>query len=65
MEPLLDAKELARILNVRQSSIYRWAAEGKIPTLRVGALLRFQLPDVIRVMGEGNGGDSTAAPDNV
>lgn len=63
MGPLLNAAELARLLNVRQSSIYRWSAEGKLPTLRVGALIRFDLSDVLRAMKR-DGEHSTTAPDN-
>ena len=61
MQQLLTAPELAQVLNVKPSSIYRYSAEGKIPTLRVGALIRFRLPDVIRVMGGSNNGDHSMA----
>ena len=54
MEILLKVEDLARTLNVPKSSIYRWTSEGKIPYLRVGALLRFNLKDVFRALKHGD-----------
>ncbi len=50
MNPLLTTRELAKVLNVRESSIYRWASEKKLPVLRVGALVRFDLASVMAAM---------------
>jgi len=61
MQPLLTIQELSRVLNIKTSTLYRYSAENKIPTLRVGVLLRFKLADIIKIMeGNGNGDHSTA-----
>ncbi len=37
----LTVSELAEILNVSRAFLYRLAASGKVPSLRVGAAVRF------------------------
>lgn len=45
---LLRIPEAARLLGVRRQTIYRWAAEGKVPGLiRVGRTMRVNA-DVLR-----------------
>ncbi len=43
----LTVREVARLLRVRESTIYTWAGTGALPSVRVGRLLRFQ-PDEIQ-----------------
>ena len=37
----LTAEDLARMLSVSKVAIYKYAAEGKIPSFRIGTSLRF------------------------
>ncbi len=46
MRPLLRPAEAARILGVSRSQIYRLAALGEIPHVRVGRSVRFRLEDL-------------------
>ena len=43
---LLTVKEVSKRLQVKPSTIYRWAEQGIIPHLKLGRLLRFD-PDEI------------------
>ena len=42
---LLRAEEVAQILQVKTQTVYTWARESKIPSLRLGRLTRFQASD--------------------
>lgn len=49
LRPLLDIRELSRILGVAPKTIYRWAEEGTgPPALKVGRLLRWDPATVHR-----------------
>jgi len=41
-ERLMDIKEVADFLQVKESTIYTWAQEGTLPAFRVGRLWRFR-----------------------
>jgi len=43
---LLTIKDLSRQLNIRPSTLYLWAAQGKIPCQKIHGLIRFD-PDAI------------------
>ena len=43
---MLTVDQLAKELSVTPRTIYRLAAEGKIPHIRVGSVLRFDLIEV-------------------
>ena len=43
---LLTIKDLAEQLRIKSSTLYAWAAHGKIPCVRIHGLIRFQ-PDEI------------------
>jgi excisionase family DNA binding protein len=54
---LVSPKELSEILNVPVSWCYRQASEGRLPAVKVGKYLRFNLADVqkfIKVIGGRN-----------
>ena len=45
--PFFSVPELAAVLNVKQSTLYYWKAEGKGPSsIRVGKHLRYRRSDV-------------------
>ena len=43
---LLTIKDLAARLNIKPSTLYLWAAQGKIPCRKIHGLIRFD-PDAI------------------
>lgn len=43
---LLTIKDLSRQLNIKPSTLYLWAAHGKIPCQKIHGLIRFD-PDAI------------------
>jgi len=45
---LLNAIEMAALLNVPVSTIYKWTHEGFIPHVKLGRLVRFRATDVER-----------------
>jgi excisionase family DNA binding protein len=49
-EPLLTAREVTEILRIDQSTIYKWADEGRLPYIDLGVgkkrCLRFKLADI-------------------
>jgi excisionase family DNA binding protein len=51
MERLLTAKELARLLKVHESTIYRQVKEGRLPIVRIAAWrYRFKLSHVMAAL---------------
>jgi len=48
MAMLLTIKELSSQLNIKQSTLYLWAKQGKIPCQKIHSLIRFD-PEVITV----------------
>jgi PTS system nitrogen regulatory IIA component len=47
-EQLLDIKEVAIYLRVKESTVYTWAQEGILPAFRLGRLWRFRRADLDR-----------------
>jgi len=47
---LAKAHELAAMLGVGKSTIFRWAAEGRIPSARMGRTVRFDLVAVLKAL---------------
>ena len=41
-EPLMKAADVARLLNLRPSTVYELAAQGKISHVRIGRAVRFE-----------------------
>ncbi|MDH4186042.1 MAG: helix-turn-helix domain-containing protein [Nitrospira sp.] len=39
---LLNVKDVAARLQVKDKTIYAWAAQGKIPTLKINGVIRFE-----------------------
>ncbi len=46
MEGYWNIKQLSQYLNVKPSTIYSWAAEGKIPLVRIHHLIRFRKEEI-------------------
>jgi excisionase family DNA binding protein len=70
-ERLIRAREVAALLGVKPLTVYRWAAQGKIASLRIGPggkLLRFRRADVMtliqrrEVQTEDGEGESSQTP---
>ena len=45
-EQLMDIREVAKYLRVKDSTVYTWAQEGKLPAFRLGRLWRFRRDDL-------------------
>jgi excisionase family DNA binding protein len=45
---LLTARQVAAILRVHSKTVYKWAAQGKLPCVRPQGLLRFMRHDINR-----------------
>lgn len=45
---LLTVQELAQLLHVKAATLYAWAAQGKIPSLKLHGLLRFRQDEIER-----------------
>jgi len=45
---LLTVKELSARLNIKPSTLYLWAAQGKIPCQKIHGLIRFELDKIER-----------------
>ena len=46
MHTLLTIRELSTYLAMKPSTLYAWAAQGKIPCVRMHRLIRFRLEDI-------------------
>lgn len=54
----LNVRSLARMLDVADQSIYKWAKDGTIPSVRVGRSLRFSRQAIEKWLEGGGGSDS-------
>ena len=52
---LVDAQELARMLGLPVSWVYRQAELGRIPAYRLGRYLKFSIREVLEACREGSG----------
>ena len=43
----LNAKDVSKLLSVSEKTVYRWAAQGKIPCYRINDRVRFARPEVM------------------
>ena len=51
---MLTVKELSAWLNIKQSTLYLWVSQNKIPHCRIHGLIRFE-PDAIQAWLKGFG----------
>jgi len=47
MQQLLTPEEIAEVLQVKLSTIYKWTHEGFIPRIKVGKFVRFRESEVM------------------
>jgi excisionase family DNA binding protein len=52
IDELLTAEEISRALRVSLPTIYKWAREGKLHSIRIGRIYRFQRADIEKVLAE-------------
>lgn len=58
-DQLLTPQDVAKLLRVHLQTVYRWAADGRLPSVKVGGkAVRFRLADVRQVVQAGNGPDA-------
>ncbi len=46
MSPYWDIRQLSAYLNVKPSTLYAWAAQGKIPCYKIHGLIRFRRDEI-------------------
>jgi excisionase family DNA binding protein len=63
-ERWVGVDDVAAHLGVAKDSIYRWATTKKLPSHRVGRLLRFKLSEVDDWVKRGEADNDTLAPRN-
>jgi excisionase family DNA binding protein len=59
---LLTIKDLSRQLNIKPSTLYLWAAQGKIPCQKVHSLIRFDADAIADWLRSFNPSQATPAP---
>ena len=45
-EALLNVKQVAEYLQLKESTIYSWAQDGKVPAIKIGRTWRFRRSDL-------------------
>ncbi len=45
-EALLNVKQVAEYLQLKESTIYSWAQDGKVPAIKIGRTWRFRRTDL-------------------
>ena len=50
---LLNVRQLAEILNVKEKTLYHWKRQGKLPYVKLGRLVRFDYDTVMKQMEAG------------
>ena len=48
---LVGPEVVAEILGVSRNTVLNWARDGKIPSIQVGRIYRFFIPDVAQLIG--------------
>lgn len=55
--PLLTAPEVAAILQVTPRTVWRWAAAGRLPRVRINGITRYRASDIAALIGPVNDDD--------
>lgn len=45
-EPLLDITAVSKLLSIKPCTLYAWAAQGRMPSLKIHGLLRFRASEI-------------------
>lgn len=53
VDRLVNVKEAATMLAVKESTIYQWAYQRRIASVKLGRGLRFRLSDIQRIIRNG------------
>ena len=53
MEPLLDVKQVSKVLAVSENTIWKWVITRRIPFIKVGFLVRFKESDIKAILERG------------
>ena len=61
-EPLMKAADVARLLNMSTSWVFKAAERGTLPCVRIGAALRFKPQDIQRFISSLNSQGATVHP---
>jgi excisionase family DNA binding protein len=59
---LLTIKELSAWLNIKPSTLYLWASQGKIPCRRIHGLIRFEREAIQAWLNAGDAAPSSPLP---
>lgn len=46
VEPLLDINAVSKLLNIKPCTLYAWAAQGRIPCVKIHGLVRFRKDEI-------------------
>ena len=57
-ERYVDIKAVSRYTSLAESTLYEWSAQGKIPSIKIGRRVLFDLHDIDAVMTNSKRSDS-------
>ena len=55
---LMTVEDVAEYLRVKPSTVYEWAANGKLPSVKVGRLWRFERSEIEKWVRENRQGNN-------
>ena len=50
---VLTVKEVAKLLNISEKTLYKWIKENRVKAVRMGALLRITKDEVDKILERG------------
>lgn len=50
---LIRIDEVAKILNMKNSTLHQWTQQGLVPVIRIGRLLRFDPDEIMKYLQDG------------
>jgi excisionase family DNA binding protein len=56
MTPLMTVRDVAKLLQMHEKTIYEWVEKGQLPCIRLGKRLRFAASDITRWVASHRGG---------